>query len=74
MSEMEATRPVRVPATRVQAGPAPVVLTGGTGQGAGGARIVPFVEDGIVRYLEVHCGCGKVTVVKCLYDEEGGNG
>ena len=72
-SEKECGPSVRVPSHRVHAAPAPVLLSGGGTRGTQAAKVVPFVEDGVVRYVEIHCSCGNVTVLECVYDEEGGD-
>ena len=71
MNEKERGAPVRVPSDRVQSSPAPVLLSGGAAAAGQAAKVVPFVEEGVVQYVEIHCSCGNVTVLRCLYDEEG---
>jgi len=48
------------------------VLVGNTDSASGQppVRVVPVLEDGIVKYLEIHCSCGNTTVLECVYDEE----
>ncbi len=60
-----------VPAGSVYATKAPVLVGGHGGDpDHPPVKIVPVVEAGEVRYIEVHCSCGNTTILECLYAKE----
>ncbi len=61
----------RIPAEEVRCSPVPLVV-GDKGMGMDNrpVKIVPVEEDGVIRYIEVHCSCGRVTVLECIYKGE----
>ena len=61
-----------IPASRVQAGTAPVLVD--CHAGADGKlntiAVVPLTEGGSIHGFEVRCQCGSSVIVECVYEEE----
>ena len=61
----------RIPAEAVKCTSAPVVVSEKIDkQLHGTVKIVPIEEDGVIRYIEIHCVCGTITVIECVYEGE----
>lgn len=60
-----------IPGRAVKCSNAPVLVGAhGAEEGLPPVRVVPVEMDGVIRFIEIHCSCGRVTVLECEYEGE----
>ena len=73
MNEYSQDRTGLIPGRVVRRTTAPVMVGGhGVEEGLPPVKVIPVEQDGVIRFIEIHCSCGRVTVLECEYDEEEG--
>ncbi len=71
MDDMPEGRSGVIPGRAVKCSSAPVLVGGhGVEDGAPPVRVVPVEQDGVIRFIEIHCSCGRVTILECEYEGE----
>ncbi len=71
MEDQSLGRPGWIPGRSVRRSNAHVLVGAhGVREGAPPVRVVPVEQDGVIRFIEIHCSCGQVTVLECEYEGE----